>query len=70
MALSSEYIIPGVTATYQCSADGTFLLGPEVRTCIEKTRAFSDASPTCPECKVDNCVKCKGSVSTCGQSLP
>jgi hypothetical protein len=65
MTLSSKFIIPGVTARYACPKDGTFLKGPEVRTCSEKTAEFTGDAPECLECKVLNCDLCAGAQDTC-----
>lgn len=66
MTLSSEFIIPGVTAKYACPKDGTFLKGPEVRSCSEKTAEFTENAPECLECEVVNCELCAGAPDTCG----
>jgi len=66
MTLSSEFVIPGVTARHACPKDGTFLKGPEVRTCSEKTGAFTGQAPECLDCKVLNCELCVGAQDRCG----
>jgi hypothetical protein len=65
VTLSSNYIIPGVTATYSCSGQNTFVAGPTVRTCMESTQNFSEFTPRCLTCGVVNCVQCVNTTSTC-----
>ena len=67
MTLSSTFIIPGVTATYTCPKEGTFLLGPDTRTCLLKTGKFDATDPDCKDCNVLNCKLCAGAQDTCGK---
>jgi hypothetical protein len=65
VALSADFIIPGVTATYTCGGANMFLSGPTVRTCNESLLGFNGAVPECLVCGVVNCLQCVDSVNTC-----
>eukprot|EP00040_Diaphanoeca_grandis_P031424 m.188023 g.188023 ORF g.188023 m.188023 type:complete len:590 (+) comp32327_c1_seq3:136-1905(+) len=64
VALSSVYIIPGVTATYTCTSDTTFLLGPKTRVCSSETKTFSGKAPVCTKCAIANCDVCADSLAS------
>ena len=67
VALSSKFIIPGVTATYACPDKLGFVAGPTTRTCVEATLQFDGADPACKVCAVTNCVRCVTDENTCAE---
>jgi len=67
VSISSQFIIPGVTAEYTCSGATDFVAGPTVRTCVEATLEFDGTDPSCLTCQVVNCVRCVSDVSTCAE---
>ena len=69
MTLSSEFVVPGVTARCACPFFWhTFLKEPAARTCSDKTGVFTGDVPDCLDCldcKVLNCEMCAGAQGKC-----
>lgn len=65
VALSADFVIPGVTARYSCAGARAFVAGTAVRTCVQDTLAFDGSTPRCLSCAVSNCLRCVNVTDNC-----